>query len=318
LPTTSRSARFTALGLKILRAHASALGLKPSFSILDPGDIEPIVAELDADDRPRRARAAQWQISGWKNALVSPSAAAKAAKNDDEKAAAIAYRRYDDALRAYQAVDFDDLIVLPNALLARDSGAAAKWRERCGHLLVDEYQDTNPVQYRSIRHLVGERAAFTMVGDDDQAIYGWRGASSTISRNCRRIIRRSRWSSSSRTTARRCAFLRSANSLIAGNPKLFDKKLWSEHGHGDPIRIAPPRTTKRKPKASCAAARAPLRASRRHADYAILYRGNHQAKAVRAGAARAGGAVRDLRRPVVLRARRDQGPRRLPAAHRQR
>jgi ATP-dependent DNA helicase Rep len=168
---------FHALGLKILRAHAPAVGLKPSFSILDPGDIEPIVAELLQTTDRTRARAAQWKISGWKNALVSADAAAKAAQNDDETAAALAYRRYDDALRAYQAVDFDDLIVLPNALLAADSAVAAKWRERCGHLLVDEYQDTNPVQYRLIRHLVGDRAAFTMVGDDDQAIYGWRGAS---------------------------------------------------------------------------------------------------------------------------------------------
>ena len=106
-----------------------------------------------------------------------PLRRAKAARSDDDAAAAEAYRRYDDTLRAYQAVDFDDLIALPIGLLAADAAAAAKWRERCGYLLVDEYQDTNPAQYRLIRLLVGERAAFTVVGDDDQAIYGWRGAS---------------------------------------------------------------------------------------------------------------------------------------------
>jgi len=130
VPIDSDAEEVHALGLKILRAHAPAVGLKPSFSILDPGDIEPIVAELLQTTDRTRARAAQWKISGWKNALVSADAAAKAAQNDDETAAALAYRRYDDALRAYQAVDFDDLIVLPNALLAADSAVAAKWREQ--------------------------------------------------------------------------------------------------------------------------------------------------------------------------------------------
>jgi ATP-dependent DNA helicase Rep len=254
---------FHALGVRIIRAHASALGLKPGFSILDPSDIEPIVAELIGTTDRSRARAAQWRISGWKNALVSPKAAAKAAQNDDEKAAALAYGRYDDALRAYQAVDFDDLIALPNALLGADGDAGAKWRERCGHLLVDEYQDTNPAQYRLIRHLVGERASFTVVGDDDQAIYGWRGASIDNLAQLPKdfpAVKVIKLEQNYRSTVR---ILRSANSLIAGNPKLFDKKLWSEHGHGDPIRITPGRrrrsgSRKRDPSS----ARAPVRAPR--------------------------------------------------------
>jgi ATP-dependent DNA helicase Rep len=270
---------FHALGLKIIRAHAGALGLKPSFSILDPGDIEPIVAELIPTTDRARARAAQWRISGWKNALVSPGAAAKAAKSEDEKAAALAYRRYDDALRAYQAVDFDDLIVLPNSLLADDARALAKWQERCAHLLVDEYQDTNPVQYRLIRHLVGERGAFTVVGDDDQAIYGWRGASLDNLAQLPKdypALKVVKLEQNYRSTVR---ILRSANSLIAGNPKLFDKKLWSDHGHGDPIRIAP--AADEETEAESVVRR--LLAHRfehrgRHADYAILYRGNHQAR----------------------------------------
>ena len=270
---------FHALGVRIIRAHASALGLKPGFSILDPSDIEPIVAELIGTTDRSRARAAQWRISGWKNALVSPKAAAKAAQNDDEKAAALAYGRYDDALRAYQAVDFDDLIALPNALLGADGDAGAKWRERCGHLLVDEYQDTNPAQYRLIRHLVGERAAFTVVGDDDQAIYGWRGASIDNLAQLPKdfpAVKVIKLEQNYRSTVR---ILRSANSLIAGNPKIFDKKLWSEHGHGDPIRITP--AVDDEAEAESAIRR--LLAHRfehrgRYSDYAILYRGNHQAR----------------------------------------
>ena len=270
---------FHALGVKIIRAHASSLGLKPGFSILDPGDIEPIVAELIGTTDRSRARAAQWRISGWKNALVSPKAAAKSAQNEDEKAAALAYGRYDDALRAYQAVDFDDLIVLPNALLAGDFAVAAKWRDRCGHLLVDEYQDTNPAQYRLIRHLVGERAAFTVVGDDDQAIYGWRGASIDNLAQLPKdfpAVKVIKLEQNYRSTVR---ILRSANSLIAGNPKLFDKKLWSDHGHGERICITPAADDDAEAESVVRRLLAHRFEHRgRYSDYAILYRGNHQAK----------------------------------------
>ena len=210
---------------------------------------------------------------------MSPAAAAKAAQSDDEAAAARAYRRYDDTLRAYQAVDFDDLIALPIALLAADAAAAAKWRERCGYLLVDEYQDTNPAQYRLIRHLVGERAAFTVVGDDDQAIYGWRGASVDNLAQLPKdfpAVKVIKLEQNYRSTVR---ILRSANALIASNPKLFDKKLWSEHGHGDPIRISPAADDEAEAESVVRRLIAHRFEHRgRYRDYAILYRGNHQAK----------------------------------------
>ncbi len=119
---------FHALGLRIIRGDAKALGLKPGFSVLGPDDTEAIVTELLATTDRARARAAQWQISRWKNALTPPGAALSTAQSDDELAAARAYQRYDDTLRAYQAVDFDDLIALPIALLESDAAAAAKWR----------------------------------------------------------------------------------------------------------------------------------------------------------------------------------------------
>ena len=270
---------FHALGLKIIRSAPAALGLKPGFSILDPGDIEGIVAELLQTTDRARARAAQWRISAWKNALQSPAAARKGARGDDDLAAAEAYRRYDDTLRAYQAVDFDDLIALPIGLLAADETAASKWRERCGYLLVDEYQDTNPAQYRLIRLLVGERAAFTVVGDDDQAIYGWRGASLDNLAELPKdypALNVVKLEQNYRSTVR---ILRSANALIAGNPKLFDKKLWSEHGHGDPIRVSPAADDEAEAEGVVRRLIAHRFEHRgRHRDYAILYRGNHQAK----------------------------------------
>ena len=213
---------FHALGLRIIRSDARALGLKPGFSILDPDDIEPIVAELIGTTDRGRARKAQWRISAWKNALASPAAASSAAQNDDEALAARAYQRYDDALRAYHAVDFDDLIALPIKLFATSEPAVAKWRERCAHLLVDEYQDTNPAQYQLFKLLVGERGAFTVVGDDDQAIYGWRGASLENLGELPKdypSLKVVKLEQNYRSTLR---ILRSANTLIANNPKLFE------------------------------------------------------------------------------------------------
>jgi len=271
---------FHALGLRIVRAEAKALGLRAGFSILDPGDIEPIVAELCATADRARARAAQWRISAWKNALVAPAQALAKASSDDELAAARAYAQYGDALAAYQAVDFDDLIALPVTLFERDAEARERWRKRYAHVLVDEYQDTNPAQYRLFRQLVGDATPFTVVGDDDQAIYGWRGATLDNLAQLPRdypdltVIKLEQ---NYRSTVR---ILRSANALIARNPKLFDKKLWSELGLGDTLRVTPAADDEAEAEmvvGRLLADRFTRRA--RYADYAILYRGNHQARA---------------------------------------
>ncbi len=280
---------FHALGLAIVRSEARLLGLRPGFSVLDPSDLEPIVAELLATADRACARAAQWKISRWKNALTTPGEAQAAAGDGGEVKAARAYAQYGATLAAYQAVDFDDLIALPAALFDRDCDAAKRWQARYAHALVDEYQDTNPVQYRLFRHLVGDATPFTVVGDDDQAIYGWRGASLDILAQLPRdypALTVIKLEQNYRSTAR---ILRSANALIGHNPKAFDKRLWSERGHGDTLRVAP---------AADDEAEAELVISRllahkferrtRFADYAILYRGNHQSRpfetALRAGA----------------------------------
>jgi ATP-dependent DNA helicase Rep len=270
---------FHSLGLHIVREEAAALGLKRGFSIFDPGDIEAIVAELAATADRARTRAIQWKISQWKNGLVDPAAALKAASDDGELAAARAYAGYRDALLAYQAVDFDDLIALPVTLLDRDCAARERWQSRCAHLLIDEYQDTNAAQYRLFRHLVGADTPFTAVGDDDQAIYGWRGATldnlAALPRDfpALRVIKLEQ---NYRSTVR---ILRCANALIGNNPKLFDKRLWTELAHGEALRVAP---------AADEDAEADLVVRRllahkfehrtKFADYAILYRGNHQAR----------------------------------------
>ncbi|MCC6197983.1 MAG: UvrD-helicase domain-containing protein [Burkholderiales bacterium] len=270
---------FHSLGLSLLRAEGKAAGMRAGFSIFDPADLESLVAELVATSDRGRARAAQWKISAWKNALVTPLAALAAAQNDDELAAARAYCNYDEALAAYRAVDFDDLIVRPLRLLEADAQAAARWRARCAHVLIDEYQDTNPAQYRLLRALVGERTPFTAVGDDDQSIYGWRGATienlAALPRDYP-DLKVVKLEQNYRSPVR---VLRSANALIGHNPKLFDKRLWSDLGLGDTIRVAP--AADDEAEAEMVLDRiAGMKFERRakYSDFAVLYRGNHQAQ----------------------------------------
>ncbi len=274
-------ATFHAFGLRILRVEAHELGLKSGFSIFDPTDLESVVAELVATADRGRARAAQWKISAWKNALVTPAQALASAESDDELAAARAYANYDEALAAYQAVDFDDLIVRPLQLLESNAAAALRWQARCEHLLVDEYQDTNPAQYRLLRALVGATTPFTAVGDDDQAIYGWRGATldnlAALPRDYPdlKVIKLEQ---NYRSTVR---VLRCANALIGNNPKLFEKRLWSDLGTGETIRVTPAADDDAEAEMVVARISAMKFERRlRFADFAILYRGNHQSRAV--------------------------------------
>jgi ATP-dependent DNA helicase Rep len=225
-------------------------------------------------------RAAQWQISAWKNALIAPPEALARASTEAEGAAARVYARYRAALSAYQAVDFDDLIALPVAALECDAGAAEHWQKRLQYLLIDEYQDTNPAQYRLLRLLTGARAAFTAVGDDDQAIYGWRGA--TVA-NLERLprdypsLKVIKLEQNYRSSIR---ILRSANALIGHNTKLFDKALWSDLGLGEPIQVAPAADDQAEAE-NVARTIAALKFEHgtRFDDFAVLYRGNHQARA---------------------------------------
>jgi ATP-dependent DNA helicase Rep len=255
--------------------------LSSRFSILDPGDIEGIVAELLATTDRARVRAAQWRISAWKNSLVTPAGALAAASNDADIAAATAYQRYDDALRSYQAVDFDDLIALPLAALERDASAAERWRERLTYLLIDEYQDTNPVQYRLMKALAGTRAAFTAVGDDDQAIYGWRGATVENLEQLPRDFESLKVIKLEQNYRSDVRILRSANALIANNTKLYEKKLWSEKGLGDMIRVVPMADDEAEAESIARRVLAQKFEHRsRFSDFAILYRGNHQSRAL--------------------------------------
>ncbi|MCA3250942.1 MAG: ATP-dependent helicase [Pseudomonadota bacterium] len=277
---------FHALGVRMLRADGERLGLKPSFSILDSDDVLGVLRDAGGATDNKQARHWQWTISLWKNQGLDADGAEAAARDDDERVAARIMRRYEERLAAYQAVDFDDLIVLPLKLLERDAEARAKWQAAFGHVLVDEYQDTNAVQYELMKALVGtdgprhRSGRFTAVGDDDQSIYGWRGA--TID-NLKRLprdypsLRVIPLEQNYRSTG---SILRAANAVIAHNPKLFEKKLWSELGDGEPVRVIDCDGEEHEAERAVTRIQA-LRGQQgaRFADVAVLYRANHQARA---------------------------------------
>jgi ATP-dependent DNA helicase Rep len=182
-------------------------------------------------------------------------------------------------LESWHAVDFDDLILKPLELLEKDKNIQSQWQDRVRYLLVDEYQDTNVMQYRLLKALVGPRAAFTAVGDDDQSIYAWRGASLENIRDLQNdfpTLEVIKLEQNYRSTNR---ILQAANRLIANNPKLFDKTLWSAWGLGDPIRLIPMENEEQEAARVCTAiAQHRFQNGGRFGDYAVLYRSNHQAR----------------------------------------
>ena len=272
---------FHSLGVQMLRRDAKRLGLKARFSILDADDALAILQQALATTDRKLLRTAQSRISLWKNAMFGPDEAAADAKDETERQFARAYRDYAATLAAYQAVDFDDLIRLPLQLLRDDPEVAQAWRERLRYLLVDEYQDTNACQYELLKLLAGPREAFTAVGDDDQSIYGWRGATLENLRRLGEDFPRLKVIKLEQNYRSSVTILQAANRLIANNPKLHEKKLWSEHGVGDPITVVACDADEQEAESVAMRLQAHKFERRgRFADYAILYRGNHQARVI--------------------------------------
>ena len=269
---------FHSLGVRILRSEGTRVGLKEQFSILDSDDVLGVLRDAGGTVDANQAKSWQWTISLWKNMGLNAEQAARAAKDEDERVAAVVMARYQERLSAYGAVDFDDLISLPLRLLTEDAEARGKWQDTLRYVLVDEYQDTNAVQYDLLKQLVGERAMFTAVGDDDQSIYGWRGA--TIE-NLKRLpldypeLKVIPLEQNYRSTG---SILRAANNVIAVNPKLFEKKLWSDFGDGEPVALIESDGEEHEAERAVARIVALRQDAGKYADFAILYRANHQAR----------------------------------------
>jgi len=273
---------FHNLGLNIIRKEHKALGIRPNFTIFDDQDSLALMKDLcqkgdDADKKEMQGFLNQ--ISKWKNDLRIPEEAIKIAKDQTEILSAKLYEAYTRSLRAFNAVDFDDLILLPTLLLKNEPSIKERWHGKIRYLLVDEYQDTNTSQYELVKLLTGRLGNFTVVGDDDQSIYSWRGAQPKNLEllqqdfpNLRVVKLEQNYRSAGR-------ILKSANQLIKNNPHLFEKKLWSEKHYGEPIKIL---SVKNDNDEADRVTREIL--SRRinqniqYKNFAILYRGNHQSR----------------------------------------
>ena len=273
---------FHALGLKLLQVEHAKLGLRRGFSIFDSEDTAAQFKDLlPPGTKPDAIDAVRQLVSRAKNACLSPEQAAEAASSVREREAAMLYKRYQQRLSTFNAVDFDDLIRLPVQLLESDPECVAAWRERIGYLLVDECQDTNDAQYRLLKAIAGERGLFTCVGDDDQSIYAWRGA------NPENLLQLAQDYPSLQVVKLeqnyRCSnrVLRSANALIANNPHEHPKTLWSSNADGDRIRVWECKDAAHE--AEKVAAEIQFQSQKNTApwsDFCVLFRGNHQSRAL--------------------------------------
>jgi ATP-dependent DNA helicase Rep len=274
---------FHTLGLNIVTKELTALGYKPGFSIFDGQDSAALIKELarkqtDADDDATQRL--QWQISRWKNDLIAAEQAADlAAQMPELQAAAHMYNAYARHLRAYNAVDLDDLLLLPVDLFRRHPDILEKWQNRLRYLLVDEYQDTNSTQYELVKLLTGGRGNFTVVGDDDQSIYTWRGARPENLAQLKQDFHNLeviKLEQNYRSTGR---ILKAANQLIANNSHVFEKSLWSEYGPGEPLRILAARNEEHEAQwVVSELIHHKFKHRTQNREYAILYRGNHQSR----------------------------------------
>ncbi|MFT4811247.1 MAG: ATP-dependent DNA helicase Rep [Paraglaciecola sp.] len=273
---------FHTLGLNIIKSEVKNLGLKPGFSLFDDKDSMSLLkdlTEVEFDGDKALLSALQSCISNWKNDLILPEDLKHQTLSPSDVEHAEFYQRYYNHLRAYNALDFDDLILLPTVLLKNNETVRQKWQNKIRYLLVDEYQDTNTSQYELVRLLVGERARFTVVGDDDQSIYSWRGARpqnlvllQTDFPKLRVIKLEQNYRSSER-------ILHCANILIQNNPHIFEKKLFSELGYGEPLQVITAKNEEHEAERVVAELMAhKFMKATKFKDYAILYRGNFQSR----------------------------------------
>ena len=273
---------FHTLGLRIIKAEVKTLGLKAGFSLFDDKDSMALLKDLtdvELGGDKDQLQLLQSCISNWKNDLLLPEQLLKRTSSAGDAEFAEFYQRYQNHLRAYNALDFDDLILLPTLLLKHNETVRQKWQSRIRYLLVDEYQDTNTSQYELVRLLVGQRARFTVVGDDDQSIYSWRGARpqnlvllSKDFPDLRVIKLEQNYRSSGR-------ILHCANILIQNNPHVFEKKLFSELGYGSELRIITAKNEEHEAERVVAELIAhKFMQGTSFKDYAILYRGNFQSR----------------------------------------
>ncbi|EGQ9315439.1 DNA helicase Rep [Vibrio parahaemolyticus] len=275
---------FHTLGLNIIKREYKQLGLKAGFSLFDDQDQMALLKELtekQLDGDKDLLKQLLSTISNWKNDMLTPEQAKAMTKGEQQQLFAFCFEMYQKQMKAYNALDFDDLILLPVLLLRNNEDVRQRWQNRIRYLLVDEYQDTNTSQYELVKLIVGERGRLTVVGDDDQSIYSWRGAKpqnlvllGQDYPNLRLIKLEQNYRSTSR-------ILRAANILIANNPHVYEKSLFSEIPDGEKLKVLLAKNEEHEAERVTGELIAHKFLNRtEYRDYAILYRGNHQSRLI--------------------------------------
>ncbi|HHF2878036.1 TPA: DNA helicase Rep [Vibrio diabolicus] len=275
---------FHTLGLNIIKREYKHLGLKAGFSLFDDQDQLALLKELtekQLDGDKDLLRQLLSCISNWKNDMLTPEQAEARAQGEQQQLFAFCFDMYQKQMKAYNALDFDDLILMPVLLLRNHEDVRQRWQNRIRYLLVDEYQDTNTSQYELVKLIVGERGRLTVVGDDDQSIYSWRGAKpqnlvllGEDYPNLRLIKLEQNYRSTSR-------ILRAANILIANNPHVYEKSLFSEIPDGEKLKVLLAKNEEHEAERVTGELIAHKFLNRTdYRDYAILYRGNHQSRLI--------------------------------------
>ncbi len=277
---------FHALGLQICKTEKRALGFSSGFTIYDASDqlatVRELLRKVSIDDRKFDVKAILFRISRAKNAFLTPEEyQAGAGDGEYDLIAADLYPKYQEALRNFAALDFDDLICETVRLLDRDDGARERWSSRFRYLMVDEYQDTNRAQFQFLDHLCRAHRNVCVVGDDDQSIYGWRGAEAGHILEFERHFPGAKIVKLEENYRSTPHILDAANAVIANNTKRHEKKLWTARRSGEKLKLV-----------ACEDAEGEARfvaeeieilcATRGYhpSDCAVLYRSNMQARAL--------------------------------------
>lgn len=272
---------FHTLGFEILKREHKLLGFKSGMTLFDEHDqvalLKHLLPENVAEDKDL-LKALVSTISNWKNDLLSPEMVINRCKSERDRVFSNFYQLYQNQLKAYNALDFDDLIMLPVLLFRQFPEALARWQQKIRYLLVDEYQDTNTSQYELIKLLVASHKNFTVVGDDDQSIYSWRGAKPENMQRLRedfdlKVIKlEQNYRSSQR-------ILHCANILIDNNEHIFDKRIFSELGEGEKLNVIEAKNEEHEAERIVGEIIAHRFSKKtKYKDYAILYRSNHQSR----------------------------------------
>ncbi|MGA7284228.1 MAG: DUF3553 domain-containing protein [Candidatus Cybelea sp.] len=273
---------FHSMCVRILRRDGTRIGIGRSFAVIDDSDqrqlVKEILDDLDYDERHLSASACLAEIDKAKNALIWPEQYAQSQTSFAGERIANVYTEYQRRLSESNSLDFDDLIVRTIDLLERDKDTREKYQHRFEYILVDEYQDVNAAQYRLIALLAGYHGNVTVVGDDDQSIYSWRGS------DYRMILRFEedfpgakifKLEENYRSTSR---ILEAANSLVANNRSREPKRLFTTRGEGEPITLYPAATERDEARYIVEKVKSMVRDGAAYRDFVVLYRTNAQSR----------------------------------------